>query len=278
MEHIDSLDMKVREPIVEGLFYPESGDKLSLAVNGFLAASSTPEENAFGILCPHAAYEFTGGIMADAFKSASLRKPKRIVILGPVHREQSEELFLPESTIFKTPLGEVPVDKRAVNTLLDSGTLFSMNDIPHLEEHAIEACLPFVQVVFPDRPIVPVLLGKTTKSVIRALISGLTLTCGKNLKDTLFIVSSNLGPYLPITESEKYASAFLGLLSSGSWEDIIEGCRNKTILACGAGAAAAILSLGGPGCTSTLLSRRASNIQPEADRTVQYAAVRFDVR
>ena len=91
MKQNDSTVTRIRDPIVEGIFYPDSADKLSLAVQGFLAASSTPEDKAFAILCPHAAYEYTGGIMADAFQAASLAKPKRIVILGPVHREQGED-------------------------------------------------------------------------------------------------------------------------------------------------------------------------------------------
>ena len=126
-----------------------------MAVNGFLAASSMPEGNAFGILCPHAAYEFTGGIMADAFRSVAGCRPQRIVILGPVHREQTDELYLPDSHFFKTPLGLVPVDTRAVEGLLDSGTVFSQNDIPHLEEHTIEACLPFVQTLFRNVRLYP---------------------------------------------------------------------------------------------------------------------------
>lgn len=277
MEHNDSQEPKVREPIVEGLFYPDSPEKLSMAVNGFLAASSTPEDRAFGILCPHAAYEFTGGIMADAFRAAALRKPKRIVIIGPIHREQTDEIYLPESTVFRTPLGEVPVDTRGVNSLLDTGTTFSQNDIPHLEEHTIESCLPFMQVLFPGCPIVPILLGDISRASVRALTSGLRLTFGKNLTNTLFIISSNLGSYLPPSESEKFASAFLDLLEAGDWEGIIDGYIHKKIQACGAGAAAALLSLCGEGCRTTLLSRRSSNIQPEADRTVQYAAARFDM-
>lgn len=277
MEHTDSTEPKIRDPIVEGLFYPDSSEKLSLAVKGFLAASTTPEDSAFAVLCPHAAYEFTGGIMADAFQSVAGRTPKRIVILGPVHREPAEELYLPESTVFRTPLGKIPVDSRSVKNLLDAGTSFSQNDIPHLEEHAIEATLPFIQVLFPGVPIVPVLLGETSRAIVRALASGLRLTFGKSIKDTLFVVSSNLGPYLPVAESEKFASAFLDLLEKCDWEGIIDGCRRKKVQACGAGAVAALLSFSGENCKTTLVARRASNIQPEADRTVQYAAVRFDL-
>ena len=102
---------KTRPATVEGLFYPADKDELLSRTQELLDRASTPPGRASAIITPHAAFDYSGHIAAEAFKAAAQRTIKTAVLLGPVHRDLSDAIILPESTKFHTPLGDIAVDQ-----------------------------------------------------------------------------------------------------------------------------------------------------------------------
>jgi hypothetical protein len=62
---------------------------------------------------------------------------------------------------YRTPLGQLSVDRTAVGKLLRSESSFiSEFNEAHIPEHALEVELPFIQTLFPDIEIVPMICGQ----------------------------------------------------------------------------------------------------------------------
>jgi hypothetical protein len=264
----------LREPIVDGLFYPADARGLREEMTKLDSACKDAPGHAFGIVAPHAAYEKCGSCIAEAFHAAAGRKILRTVIIGPVHRDETDEIILPESSGFITPLGELSVDTDRVSAILSCGTRIIKNDIPHLEEHCLEVLLPFVQYHFPESRIIPILLGKTTRAIVKTLTQALYVAFGEDPESTLFVVSTNFSGNMAKDAAKKEADAIIDLALRKEWERLLTGRIENKFQACGAGCLAALLNLPwAEGLTVRLLERSSADSDDEALTGVEYAAM-----
>ena len=191
------VETSVRAPAVAGAFYPGSAETLSRTVGNLLAGAHVQQSSQrCGVITPHAGYAYSGPIAAAAFASVrSLRgRIKRAAVIGPAHFVPFHGIAAPADTAFATPLGEVPVDVAALEALSAEGFV-AINDEPHTPEHAIEVELPFLQAIFGDLPIVPLLFGSTSAGAVAAAIARVWTD------DTLLVVSTDLSHF------EHYESA-----------------------------------------------------------------------
>ncbi len=183
---------RCRDPIVAGIFYPEETEELKAIVDRAIGDAGRSRMNALAVVAPHAGYAYVGSLQAKALSCARSRRIENIVILAPRHRETELAVYLPESSIFTTPLGQVKVNQALLAEIGSCGTLFSFDDIPHLAEHSIELQLPFIQRLYPDAKICPLILGSSQSATVQAVASALDVVFSERLDSTLFIVSSNL--------------------------------------------------------------------------------------
>jgi hypothetical protein len=272
------LRTTIRPPIVDGLFYPAKRDALAAQIDDLLARSPVPRAARFAVISPHAGYEYAGTVMAAAFRCISLRRVSRAVLIGPVHREPGKAVYLPESEAFSTPLGQVPVDTRAVDSLLACGPLFRRDDIPHLEEHCLELQLPFLARLFPGVAIVPLLVGGTGHSTASALFRALELTFADSAGYTVFVVTANMSSYMTGKDAEAESAALEQLLLRADGRGVVAAADRRLISACAPAGIAAVLSLAGRGCKVEILARARSKDGDDDDpsRVVHYAAVSID--
>jgi AmmeMemoRadiSam system protein B len=176
---------------VAGQFYPGSAKNLSRTVSHLLASAATKERSGIsGIIVPHAGYVYSGPIAASAFASlpSSQRRFRRCVLLGPSHFVPFKGIAAPSFASFSTPLGEMPVDTVAVKGLLTEGHAV-IEDASHERDHAIEVELPFLQAIYANLPIVPLLFGFTSARAVAAAIAEVWSD------ETLLVVSSDLSHY-----------------------------------------------------------------------------------
>jgi len=239
---MNTLD-RIREPIVEGIFYPAEKGELERAIDGYLSAAAVSRTDGVAIVSPHAGYTFCGECIGESFSSARDREISTVVILSPVHREPADEIFLTESGQYRTPAGNIRVATDAVRELESCSTRIIRNDIPHLEEHAIEVQLPFVLRVFPRASIVPILLGRSSISNARILARGLESVFGTSYDHVLFVVSSNLCANCDRERAISEIALLERLIEAQDPEEIIARYHRKEITACGAGCIAVLLML-----------------------------------
>jgi hypothetical protein len=184
---------KIRESLVAGLFYPDDPQELSKAIDLLVKESGRVRMDAAALIVPHASLPFSGLLQARALSAARSRRIKTIVLLGPRHRPDESAVFLPESGIFRTPLGDLSVDAALAEELESCGTFFAADDIPHLEEHAIEVQLPFIQRLYPEAAILPLILSSLSAGMVERTAACLDMVLEERLKETLLVAVSNLG-------------------------------------------------------------------------------------
>jgi len=157
-------DRSALGPAVAGSWYPEGRDQLAQLVDSLLdsaaaRATAAPAPVA-ALIVPHAGFAYSGAVAASAFARIRRASFDRIIVLGPSHYFGFRGAAIPdEASVYRTPLGDVPIDAAGVSALRDAGG-FLADDRMFEPEHAIEAELPFIQrLLESDVPIVPVLLG-----------------------------------------------------------------------------------------------------------------------
>jgi hypothetical protein len=187
----------IREPAVAGQFYPGNATELSTTIHVLLDEAQIQEGPApKALIVPHAGYIYSGPVAATAY--ARLRPYRqrytRVILLGPCHRLAVPGLALSGADVFRTPLGDVPLDKNTIDNLdMPNVRVF---EATHQFEHSLEVHLPFLQTVLESFSLVPLVVGdaktETVAGVIDALWGG---------PETLIVISSDLSHYLPYDEA-----------------------------------------------------------------------------
>ena len=199
-----------RPPAVAGLFYPDDARELREVVSGYLrqhssaAAAAAPK----ALIVPHAGYIYSGGIAAAAYATvASLRQAiRRVVLIGPSHRVHLRGMAVPAANSFATPLGNVAIDQTLKASLLHGGAVIE-SDIPHAHEHCLEVQLPFLQLLFDDFTLLPVVLGSVGPDQVAAALAHVW---GDDA--TLVLVSSDLSHYHTYTQAQQIDAATIAAI------------------------------------------------------------------
>jgi len=144
-------------PAVAGRWYPADPEELRRDVDERLAPSDDPALRA--VVAPHAGYAYSGDVAGAGFGPLRGREIDRVLLLGPTHYFGFEGAVVPAATRYATPLGDVPIDANAVETLVRERG-FRRDDGPFRPEHSLEAEIPFLQrALTPGWRVVPVLVG-----------------------------------------------------------------------------------------------------------------------
>ena len=181
----------VRPAAVAGSFYPRDPEELSATVAALLAGQHGPARPPKALIVPHAGYVYSGNVAAQAYASlgSAARALRRVLLLGPSHREWFRGLAVPTAQAFATPLGQVRVDTAAVSRLCALPAVVR-SDAAHALEHSLEVQLPFLQHLAPAAEIVPVVAGDASAAEVAAVIEELW-----DGAETLIVVSSDLSHY-----------------------------------------------------------------------------------
>ena len=181
----------IKMPAVAGLFYPKAAEDLQRDINRYLQiADVSDDRRPVALIAPHAGYVYSGPIAANAY--ATLRPwaadITRVVVLAPSHRVPFSGIAVSSADVFRTPLGDVAVDKQA-NDMLAELPGVELLDAAFAQEHALEVQLPFLQTVLDDFTLVPLIIGDADSGDVYRVIEA--------LKDdsTLIVVSSDLSHY-----------------------------------------------------------------------------------
>ncbi|HUU00675.1 MAG TPA: AmmeMemoRadiSam system protein B [Myxococcota bacterium] len=183
---------KVFEPQVAGSFYPADAKSLRAMIDEFLGKAQkgkTIDGDILGVIVPHAGYPYSGPVAAFAFQAVRGRDYKRVVVLGPAHHRWYPTPALLDADAYRTPLGDVPIDRRAVKELAATG-IARLDEEKFIGEHALEVELPFLQVVVPGFKLVPLMISQSDPQPMKKLAAALKKTFPGN--DTLFVASTDM--------------------------------------------------------------------------------------
>jgi len=196
----------VRSPAVAGTFYPGTRRELDAVVRRCLGeAPPLPEGAAVpkAVIAPHAGYVYSGPIAGSAYaRLAPARgRVERVVLVGPSHRVPLRGLAVPDADFFATPLGEVPLDRAALERVLELPQVRRL-DAAHELEHSLEVHLPFLQIVLGDFSLVPLVAGDASGDEVAEVLE---LLWGG--PETLLVISSDLSHYYDYATARRMDAA-----------------------------------------------------------------------
>ncbi|MCX7816697.1 MAG: AmmeMemoRadiSam system protein B [Syntrophales bacterium] len=277
----------IRPSAVDGRFYPGNKVTLKKTVEILLeSAVKSPVKDPIAIVAPHAGYIYSGQIAADAFKQVAGKDYDTVIILGTNHTSATlKGIALYPGDGFETPLGTVWIDQELVHTLLENSPDCVMDSSAHAKEHSIEVQLPFIQVLFPNAKIVPLVIGRPSVE----LCSRFGTFLGELLKGkkVLIVASSDLSHYPTYDVARKVDSDVLNAiitLDPAVLDKTIREIQSRSIpglqtTACGAApimvAQAAARTLGARGGYVVSYANSGDSPVGERHRVVGYGAVVF---
>lgn len=214
----------VREPAVAGTFYQSDPTRLAASIDAMLADANDTGPVPKAIIAPHAGHIYSGPIAANVYArlKAARGRIKRVVLAGPSHRVGFAGVAVPDTTSYRTPLGDIPIDADAIASVRRLPGVVARDDA-HEMEHSIEVHLPFLQRVLGDFSLVPLVVGDADKELVAQVLE--TLWGGE---ETLIIISSDLSHYHPYQEAKRIdantSAKILSMTSNLEGEEAC-GCR-----------------------------------------------------
>ncbi|XP_077237999.1 ammeMemoRadiSam system protein B [Tasmannia lanceolata] len=153
---------RVRRASHAGSWYSDNPNKLDEELGGWLRASGLAKSaDVRGVIAPHAGYSYSGRCAAFAFGNIDPESISRVFLLGPSHHYYTPKCALSRATVYKTPLGDLPIDLEVNDELRATGKFELMDLNVDEAEHSMEMHLPYLAKVFQGWPvkIVPILVG-----------------------------------------------------------------------------------------------------------------------
>ncbi len=225
----------VREPAVSGAFYPADPKELDSLINQYMNnAQEVPVgENIIGLVVPHAGYAFSAKTAAVGYKSVAKNKYDVVIIMAPSHRDPINGATIFPGDAYKTPLGNILIDKNLSDELVQSCQYIKYSNFGHTEEHAVEVQLPFIQKIFPDTKFIPIVVGQYNWNMCNMI--GKSIAKIVKDKKVLLIASSDLYHGDSYNNCNTIDTKTLAAITQFNPEQFCKGLIRDTYQACGGG-------------------------------------------
>jgi hypothetical protein len=219
------------------MFYEEERECLEAEVRALLP-SATPR-NAFGAIVPHAGYVYSGPVAGAVY--ARLEITKTVIVLCPNHTGRGAPAALDLSDAWRTPLGDVPVDREISERLVELAPSLEPDSTAHLREHSLEVQLPFLQMRRPDVALVAVCLGASDLFLCQEVGEALSRLRSEQTDPLLLIASSDMNHYEPRAIGRRKDDRALAMVEALDPEGLFRVVRDESISMCGFLPATALL-------------------------------------
>jgi MEMO1 family protein len=274
--------MTIRPAAVAGTWYPGRPDALGQEIDTLLArAEGWHGGDIQALVAPHAGLMFSGPVGAVAYRAAATQTYDVIVLVGPSHFAAFDGVALFPEGAFDTPLGAVPIDEPGARALAAGPVVSSKPDV-HRREHALEMQLPFIRRVFPDVPMVPLLIVSQRLDTILAL--GESLASAFAGRRALLVASTDLSHYFDAPTARTLDGRVTAKLAAFDSEGLLElyerypEHERGRYVACGGGAAIAVMlaarALGATGAR-VLAYAHSGEVSGDNEGVVGYVAAVF---
>jgi hypothetical protein len=270
-------------------FYTSDADDLRRELRGYLSQARPSEEvrdrDLFGLLSPHAGYQYSGPTAAQAYGQLAGRTYRTVVVMALSHHQGGPKVALLDHDAYATPLGEVPIDTALVHQLVAAAPEVLEVDPEMFErEHSLEIQLPFLQLALGEGEgfsIVPIILASHDVEHCRRLAQLLFETLGQR-RDVLFVASSDLTHFYPYDEASRLDRDILSLVTALDVDEWIRRGPQGREMPCGYHAVLTLMELArlyaAPPRRATLLQyQNSGDTAGDRSRVVGYGAVAFSL-
>jgi len=259
----------IRKPVVAGQFYSSSKTALEKDIGAILPKRNT-QEDAIGVVSPHAGYMYSGPVAARVLGSI-IPKPT-YVIIGPNHTGLGMEFSLDTSQAWQTPLGEVLVNTELAAAILKNSKHIERDHQAHAFEHSIEVQLPFLQSIHNDFTFVPIIVTHADIEVYKAIGREIAhaITSSSLSGKVTIIASSDMTHYEPHDKAKDKDSIAIKAILRLDEDELYRVVRTFDISMCGYAPTCIMLA-----CAKSLgaKSARLVDYKTSGDMTGDYSAV-----
>lgn len=267
--------MTVRPPAVAGSFYEGRRERLEADVRSYLQRDARAEA-ALGAIVPHAGYVYSGPVAGAVY--AAIAIPAVAIVLCPNHTGRGSPAALDPSDAWRTPLGDVPTDRRLGRRLLELAPSLEEDSAAHAREHSLEVQLPFLQERRPDVRLVPISIGAHDLELCREIGEAVALVAQEQTERPILIASSDMNHYESRAVGRAKDDRALARVEAIDPEGLFRTVLAENITMCGFLPATALLFAAREARVGTarIVARRDSGDETgETDSVVGYAGVVF---
>jgi hypothetical protein len=175
----------IRQPAVKGQFYPADKQELKRQVGRYIKKQQDKKVRA--IIAPHAGYMFSGRCAGKAY--SMLPFYSIYVLIGVNHSGRGEDISISLED-FQTPLGIVRNNKKFGRELLNELKIGEDRNA-HVNEHSLEVQLPFLQFLYRDFEIVPIIMKNYSIDSCKRLAKAIIKVSEKQDEEIGIIASSD---------------------------------------------------------------------------------------
>jgi len=238
-----------RSPAVAGQFYPGNPTELRAEVAQCLerAQGAVERGRLVSIIVPHAGYSYSAPVAAHAYRQLQGKHFDTVVVIGPSHYMPFPGVALSGADKWDTPLGPVPLDRRACDALMKADKSAQVLDAAHTPEHSIEVQLPFLQTVLKDFKLVPLLMTDFSEANCSALARALAQWAKG--RSVLLVASSDMSHYPSYADANRVDGETLKAIQSldakavaaAAAKSLARGIPNLATCLCGEGPVKTVL-------------------------------------
>ncbi|MEA3350075.1 MAG: AmmeMemoRadiSam system protein B [Chloroflexota bacterium] len=235
----------LRPSPIAGQWYPGNASRLRNSVDGYMNAAKLPKIDGeiIALITPHAGHTYSGPVAGHAFAAVRGLCPELVVVISPMHQPYSAPLLTSAHDAYNTPLGPIPIDKQAVQSLseqIEAELGYGITPVRNDSEHSVEIELPFLQQALgKDFELLPLMLRNQTRTVTALLGHALAQTLEE--RDYLIVASTDLSHFHSQETARTLDQEFLKRVEAFDPDAILRGEKEGKTSACGRGAVAATL-------------------------------------
>lgn len=223
------------------MFYPADPAILNSSIQ--LLLDSAPAVSSTGtivaMVSPHAGYQFSGVTASAAYRLLGSQRIDTVVIVSPSHKEYFPGISVYDGKAYRTPLGDMEIDAELREELTSGPSIIEASGRGHGSEHGVEVHLPFIQKLFGNVKILPIVMGVQNRYYCFELGNRLgSLLAGKT---ALLVASTDLSHYHPYQEAIALDNIVVGHIASFHYEELMNDLESEIVEACGGGPTVAVL-------------------------------------
>jgi MEMO1 family protein len=236
---------ELRPSPIAGTWYEGNPQRLGRLMDEYLDHAKLPklEGEVIGVIAPHAGHRYSGPVAGYAFAAMRGLAPSLVAVISPMHQPYPQPLITTAHSAYTTPLGNVPVDRQAVEDVsarVKSKLGFGLSSVAYDQEHSLEIELPFIQrAIGTAFKLLPVMVRQVDPTTSRELGAALAETlAGKN---AFLVASTDLSHFYTQDEANLLDGEMLKQIEAFAPDKLFETETRGKGYACGLGATAAVL-------------------------------------
>jgi MEMO1 family protein len=272
------MSKDIRKSVIAGSWYPGDPKILRKDIEDYFnkAIVDKIEDSIVGLVAPHAGYIYSGQIAAYAYKPIRKKLYDNVFVISPSHRMAFPGVSVYLGGGYETPLGVVHVNKAMAGKLMSYSRLVDEIPAAHMQEHALEIQLPFLQVALGDFSFVPLIMGNQDATTCEELANAIFQSAGDS--NNLIVGSSDLSHFYDYNQAVKKDSIFLENLGRMDAQGMLTDLKSGRCEACGGGPATVTVmtsKMMGASEAKILQYANSGDVTGDKGRVVGYASAIF---